>query len=66
MQLTSLEGTYLTPSFNMPTERHLVNRHAWHALRLFLLISQSRLAGHVYSILPCNEKGMSDGLRQRA
>lgn len=46
-----------TPSLSMPVLRHFCIRQAWHAFRRRLLISQSLLAGHVYSILPiCKNK----------
>lgn len=41
-----------TPSFSIPIRRHFRNRQAWHAFRRRLFISQSLLAGQVYSILP--------------
>lgn len=45
-----------SPSFNMPTLRHFMKRHAWHDLRLRLVISHSLAAGQLYSILPAGEK----------
>lgn len=41
-----------SPSFNMPTLRHFMNRQAWHDLRLLLVISHSLVAGQLYSIFP--------------
>jgi len=40
------------PSRSMPTRRHLVNRHDWQDFLRRLVISQSLVAGQVYSILP--------------
>lgn len=36
----------------MPTLRHFMKRHAWHDLRLRLVISHSLVAGQLYSIFP--------------
>lgn len=45
-----------SPSFNMPTFRHFMKRHAWQDLRLLLVISHSLVAGQLYSIFPAEEK----------
>lgn len=41
-----------SPSLSMPTLRHLVKRHAWHAFLRLLVISHSFDAGQLYSMLP--------------
>lgn len=46
------EGSGCSPSFSMPTLRHLVKRHAWQAFLRLLVISHSFDAGQLYSMLP--------------
>ena len=51
---------YFIPSGFIPCSRHLLYRQAWHAFRLFRVISHWPLAGHTYSMCPAHCHNIHD------